>query len=187
VPVSAGDNQGPSGASLRYGDPWAAAPEARDPVRRLRGRLVMPVTIWLAQPPGGGAKPVGLTISSVLLAQGEPAMLAGLVSPDHQLGELLSAGGVGTAFVVHVLGAGHRRLAQHFAGEVPAPEEMLAVSGSPHGPVLDAVTERLFCRTVSMKPLGWSLLVEAEVGLVEAGAPGRGLAWYHGSYRVVEG
>ena len=50
--------------------PFAVPPERRDPARRLRGRLVAPVTVWTAGHPSTGA---GLTVSSVLVAEGQPA------------------------------------------------------------------------------------------------------------------
>jgi len=152
-------SDGPGGASLHYGNPWADPPQAREPLRRWRGHLVLPVTVWLA---GGaaGAGLVGLTVSSLLVGQGEPPVLAGLISPSSELADALS---ISAQFVVHLVGAGQRRLAQHFAGELPAPPELLASRLSPHGPVLEALNDRIFCRVTSSKPFGWSLLVEAEV------------------------
>jgi 3-hydroxy-9,10-secoandrosta-1,3,5(10)-triene-9,17-dione monooxygenase reductase component len=182
------------GASLRYGDPWASPAEARDPVRRLRGHLVLPVTVWMtgtgseddeAARGGDTGAVVGLTVSSVVLSQGAPPMLAGLVSPASDFADALTAGSSGR-FVVQPLASAHRRLAQHFAGELPAPEELLVTKPSPFGPVLEAVTDRVFCRMTSSKPFGWSLLVEAEVEGAEVGEPGRGLAWYHGAFHVLE-
>jgi flavin reductase (DIM6/NTAB) family NADH-FMN oxidoreductase RutF len=145
--------------------------------------MVLPVTVWLAHPPGGDGPPVGLTVSSVCLSEGEPAMLAGLVAPLSDLADIF--GPPPRRFVVHLLGGGHRRLAQHFAGEVPAPAEMLAVRKSDHGPLLEAVGDRLLCRAVSAKPFGWSLLVEAEVEEIQVGEAGQGLAWYHGAFHTV--
>jgi 3-hydroxy-9,10-secoandrosta-1,3,5(10)-triene-9,17-dione monooxygenase reductase component len=184
-----------AGASLRYGDPWASALEAREPLRRLRGHLVLPVTVWTA---GGGAgksgeagelrgpemPTVGLTVSSVLLSQGAPPMLAGLISPASDFADVLTASASGR-FVVQVLGSPHRRLAQHFAGELPAPDDHLATRPSPYGPVLEAVTDRVFCRMTGHKPFGWSLLVEAEVEATEVGDSGKGLAWYRGAFQVL--
>ena len=118
--------------------------EARDPVRRLRGHLVLPVTVWTAGTVEGteGSErtvdtpgpekmpPVGLTVSSVVLSQGAPPMLAGLISPASDFADVLTASASGR-FVVQLLGSGHRRLAQHFAGELPAPEELLLTRPSP--------------------------------------------------------
>jgi 3-hydroxy-9,10-secoandrosta-1,3,5(10)-triene-9,17-dione monooxygenase reductase component len=184
----AGNEEPAAGASVRYGDPWAEPREARDPVRRLRGHLVLPVTVWMAGngDPGDEAAPgVGLTVSSVVFGQGAPPMLAGLVSPASDFADALQASDSGR-FVVQVLNGAHRRLAQHFAGELPAPDELLATRPSPYGPVLEAVADRIFCRMTGNKPFGWSLLIEAEVEATEPGPPGRGLAWYHGAFRALE-
>ena len=175
-------SDGPGGASLRYGNPWADPPQSRDPLRRWRGHLVLPITVWLAAD-AAGAVPVGLTVSSLVVGQGEPPMLAGLISPSSELADALSASSA--QFVVHVVGSGQRRLAQHFAGELPAPPELLATRLSPQGPVLEALGDRIFCRVSASKPFGWSLLVEAEVVDVEVGEPSKALAWYHGAYHEV--
>ena len=105
-PMSQDISEPTGGASLRYGDPWASPPEARDPVRRLRGHLVLPVTIWTAgtvegtegsertvdnEPGPEKMPPVGLTVSSVVLSQGAPPMLAGLISPASDFADVLTA------------------------------------------------------------------------------------------------
>src|SRR5918911_4727419 len=77
--------------------PFAVPPERRDPPRRLRGRLVTPVTVWTAGRPPGGA---GLTASSVLVAEGQPARLLGLIDPTSAFWE---AAQETRAFVVHAL------------------------------------------------------------------------------------
>jgi flavin reductase (DIM6/NTAB) family NADH-FMN oxidoreductase RutF len=56
---------------------------------------------------------------------------------------------------------------------------------SPHGPVLEALGDRIFCRVTSSKPFGWSLLVEAEVTDVQVGELAKALAWYHGAFHEV--
>lgn len=144
--------------------------------------MVLPVTVWLAGPTADGPL-CGLTVSSVLIAQGRPPQLAGLVSPESDLAEAICK--PGGRFVVHLLGAAHRRLAQHFSGELPAPAGQLQAEASAHGPVLKAVDDRLACRCLSWKDFGWSVLVEAEVDAVTGGPARAGLAWYHGSYRTV--
>lgn len=166
------------GARLRYGDPWADPVSERDPIRRMRGRLPAPVTVWTA----GSSALAGLTVSSVLLAQGEPPLLMGLVGPDTDLADAVAETGT---FVVHVLRAEHRRLAQHFAGMLPAPDDQLVVQPSPHGPVLVAVKDRLACRVIDQRPAGWSLAVDAVIEAVELGPGGDGLAWYRGAFDVV--
>ena len=172
----------PAGASLRFGNPWAVPAAEREPLRRLRGHLVLPVTVWLTDVPEMG-EPAGLTVSSVLMGQGDPGVLAGLVSPLSDLASAIQRSAA--PFVVHVLSGGHQRLAQHFAGELPAPPELLGTSPSAYGPVLDVVADRAFCRSVAAKPFGWSLLVEAVVEAVEVSPAGNGLAWYRGGFEVL--
>ena len=161
------------------------ARDARDPLRRLEGAS------RAARDRMAGSKryrgeAVGLTVSSVLMSQGEPPMLAGLISNESELADALEASSSGR-FVVQLLGAAHRRLAQHYSGELPAPANLLAVAETPRGPVLEAVPDRVFCRVSSSKSFGWSLLVEAEVEDIEVGEAGKGLAWYHGGFHVLDG
>jgi flavin reductase (DIM6/NTAB) family NADH-FMN oxidoreductase RutF len=170
---------GRGGSSLHYGDPWSDPEEARDPVRRLRGRLPAGITIWTAGAATDGDW-TGLTVSSMVLAQGNPARLAGLIGPESDLAEMLETTG---ALVIHVLDDRHRRLAQHFAGTLPAPDGDLAVTTSAHGPVLVFVEDRLYCRVEQRRPFGWSLLIEAVVEGAEVGSPAPGLAWYRGRFQ----
>ncbi len=154
----------------------------------------MPVTVWMTGD-GDGAKDleesgekmpaVGLTVSSVVVSLGAPPMLAGLISPASDLADVLEISTSGR-FVVHLLNSVHRRLAQHFAGTLAAPEHLLVTRPSAHGPVLEAVTDRILCRMTGSKPFGWSTLVEAEVEGTEVGQPGKGLAWYHGAFQVLD-
>jgi 3-hydroxy-9,10-secoandrosta-1,3,5(10)-triene-9,17-dione monooxygenase reductase component len=57
---------------------------------------VAPVTVWTAgRPPGA----VGLTVSSVLVAEGQPARLLGLIDPTSAFWEAMQKT---RAFVVRV-------------------------------------------------------------------------------------
>lgn len=170
---------GPTGeggsASLRYGDPFADAPEERSPVRRLRGRLVAPVSVWTAFGPGG--EPAGLTVSSMLVCEGDPALLLGLLDPLSALAEAIGHSG---RLCAHVLAAGDERVAGLFAGAYPAgPFDELGWSAGPHGPVLDLARTRASCEVVSARPLGWYTLVEAEIASVELVEPPAGPLTLH--------
>jgi flavin reductase (DIM6/NTAB) family NADH-FMN oxidoreductase RutF len=179
-PVRPGDSRPRS--SLRYGNPWADPPSERDAVRQARARLVAPVTVWTA----GQDDWAGLTVSSLMLAQGEPGQLLGLIGPDTDLAETLLDTGV---FVVHLLAdrPDHRRLAQHFAGTLSADPDLLEVDRSGHGPRLRGAPDQLACRLSSHHPCGWAELIEAaieEVRWATDPPPSRpGLLWFRGAFQ----
>jgi 3-hydroxy-9,10-secoandrosta-1,3,5(10)-triene-9,17-dione monooxygenase reductase component len=162
--------------------PFAVPPERRDPARRLRGRLVAPVTVWTAGHPPAGA---GLTVSSVLVAEGQPARLLGLIDPTSAFFE---AAQENRAFVVHVLAAGDRALAERFSEVRPpirGPFERLQVAESPWGPVLGGSRPRAACRLVGSAPVGYAELVEGVLEQLELPDLDDPLAYLHGSYRSV--
>jgi flavin reductase (DIM6/NTAB) family NADH-FMN oxidoreductase RutF len=163
--------------------PFAVPPERRDPARRLRGRLVAPVTVWTAGRPLGGA---GLTVSSVLVAEGQPARLLGLIDPTSALWEAAQETG---AFVVHVLAAGDRALAERFSEVRPpirGPFERLEVAESPWGPLLGGSRPRAACRLAGSTPVGYAELVEGVIEQLELPDLDDPLAYLHGSYRSVQ-
>ncbi len=109
----------------------------RDPVRRFRGRLGGTVTLWASTADGDRA---GLTVSSLMVALGEPARVLALVDPDSDLAEV--AGRAGTATVM-LLEWHHRELADAFAGVAPAPGGPFRIgtwADSDWGPVLEGAS-----------------------------------------------
>ena len=84
-------------------------------MRRFRGRMPSPVSVWTAERAGRRA---GWTVSSMLVADGEPAQVLGLVDEDSDLADLVTGGG---PIAVSLLGGHHRGLADAFAGVTPAP------------------------------------------------------------------
>jgi 3-hydroxy-9,10-secoandrosta-1,3,5(10)-triene-9,17-dione monooxygenase reductase component len=143
---------------------------------------VAPVTVWTAGELRGGA---GLTVSSVLVANGEPARLLGLVDPALAFWEAMRQAGT---FVVHVLAEGDRALAERFAEVRPPVRGMfdgLDVAPSPWGPVLGGGRPRAACRLSGSRPVGYDELVEGVVEEVELHDHDDPLAWLHGSYQSV--
>jgi flavin reductase (DIM6/NTAB) family NADH-FMN oxidoreductase RutF len=164
-------------------NPFATPPELRDPARRLRGRLAAPVTVWTA---GVGERRAGLTISSLLVAEGEPASVVGLVNPTSDLWDALHET---KAFVVHVLGQGDRRLAQRFAGTWPSPGGLFAgepIEDSPWGPKLPLAGTRACCRFAESTEAGYQQLVRGTIESIELGPETSPLVYWQGRFQRLE-
>lgn len=152
-------------------DPFETPDGERSPVRRLRGRLPSAVTLWTAS---NGGRRAGLTVSSTLVVDGDPGRLLGVLDEESELYEAVRATG---RFVVSPLQIDDSRLADTFAGLMPAP-------GGPFvghewrdtgfGPALAGATFA-GCSVVDVRPVGWGMLVEATLVEIElapvAGAP----------------
>lgn len=164
-------------------DPFATPPEWRDSARRLRGRLAAPVTVWTARGEGGD---VGVTVASVLVVEGEPALLLGLLGPLSDFYEALSTS---RRFLVHVLAASQRRLAETFAGRYPTgdPFEHVGVAATPWGPRLEGVGTVAGCELVGGSEVGDSVLVRGAIGHLELAEPAPApLVWHRGAYQRLE-
>lgn len=170
------------GAHIHSTDPFATPEAARSPVRRLRGRLAAAVTLWTA--PG----PAGLTVSSTLVADGEPARLLGLIDEESDLWAAVSRAGV---FAVAPLRSAHRQVADRFAGLMPAPGGPFAGHEwreTRYGPVLAGLDTWAGCRLDTARPVGWALLVEATVVEVTVGAGDEDpLVHFRGRYHTLDG
>lgn len=162
-------------------DPFATPDEDKSAVRRLRGRLAAPVTLWTT------AGPAGLTVSSTLVADGDPGRVLGLIDDESDFWEALETSG---RFTVVTLSPGDRQLADRFAGLMPAPGGLFAGDAwndTDYGPVPAGSDTWAGCRLESSRPLGWALLVEAVIEKVEAGPSPRPLIHYRGRYRELGG
>jgi flavin reductase (DIM6/NTAB) family NADH-FMN oxidoreductase RutF len=150
-----------------------------DPVRRLRGRLGGTVTLWTS-----GADPrAGLTVSSVMVAGGQPGRVLGLVDPDSDLRSVLEATG---RAVVHLLEWGHRDLAEAFAGQMPSPGgpfRMGEWEQTDHGPRLMTAASWADVELESAKTVGWSDLVVTRITGVVLGDDGEPLVHRRGRYQ----
>ena len=141
-----------------------------DPVRRLRGRVGGAVTLWTA---GGSARGTdgnaGLTVSSLMVANGHPAHVVALIDPDSDLADALVREG---RAVVQLLSWRHRQLAEVFADTAPAPGGKFAQAGftdTDWGPRLADATTWVGVSLTESRELGWSLLVTCQLEHVEVG------------------
>jgi len=160
-------------------DPFVVPRDERSPARRFRGRLVAPVTIWTAT--GSGGSGVGLTVSSVVVVEGDPPLLLGLLDPLADLVQAIETTG---RFVVGILTGDSWRLAEEFAGHYPSYNLFAEhdVADSPSGPVLTETKDRAYCALRSTREVGWSLLVEAEVERFELASSYVPLVHHRGHY-----
>jgi 3-hydroxy-9,10-secoandrosta-1,3,5(10)-triene-9,17-dione monooxygenase reductase component len=167
-------SDGPGGR-IHMSDPFATPEEEKSAVRRLRGRLAAPVTLWTA--PG----PAGLTVSSMLVADGEPGRVLGLIDEESELWDAIETSQL---FAVAPLQPADRQLADRFAGLMPSPGGLFTGGGwqgTDYGPVRQ---NGLWagCRLVSSRPCGWALLVEGVLETISGDQPQPPLIHYRGRY-----
>ena len=151
----------------------------RDPVRRLRGRLGGVVTLWTS---GDGTDRAGLTVSSLMVANGAEPRLLALVDPDSDL--LARMRETGTV-VVQVLGWPDRGLADAFAGTAPAPGGAFRLAGfeeSAWGPRLAHAQTWAGARLLEEAAAGWSVLVTCALDEVTVGEDTPPLVHRRGRY-----
>ncbi len=138
----------------------------RDPVRRLRGRQAATVSLWTA---GSGDDRAGLTVSSWLVAGGEPGRVLALLDPDADLTDVLLSTGRG---VLQLLTWEDRNLADVFAGTAPAPGGPWRLAewvATDHGPRMAQAMTWAMLEVESDVEVGWSRLVTCVLGDVTVG------------------
>lgn len=139
--------------------------------------MLAPVTLWTGY---ADARPVGWTVSSVLLADGPEPALVGLLDPDADLTEAITpegehaaaAPGDGNKVAISLLGWQHRRLPDAFAGLAPAPGGPFTLgtwTDTDYGPVLADAPGWLGATVIEARLLGWSTLLTARIDQVEIG------------------
>jgi len=154
-------------------------PVPEDPVRRLRGRLGGRVSLWTTGAAGARA---GLTVSSLMVANGEPARVLGLLDPDSDLRDALEETRTG---VVQLLHWRHRGLAEAFGGTAPAPGgpfRQAEWEQTAWGPRLPDAPTWAGVRVESVESVGWSVLVTATVEELAIGDDEEPLVHRHGRY-----
>jgi 3-hydroxy-9,10-secoandrosta-1,3,5(10)-triene-9,17-dione monooxygenase reductase component len=142
---------------------------------------VAPVTVWTAGHLPGGA---GLTVSSVLVAEGQPAHLLGLIDPTSAFWEAVQEA---RAFVVHVLAVADRAPAERFS-EVRHPSGARSSAWRwPSHPGARSWAEPApaACRLAASSPVGHAELVEGEIEQLELPDLEDPLAYLPGRYRSV--
>jgi flavin reductase (DIM6/NTAB) family NADH-FMN oxidoreductase RutF len=162
--------------TIHSGHPF---PTDDDPVRRLRGRLGGTVSLWTA---GDEAERAGLTVSSWLVAGGEPGRALALLDPDADLTDVLLDTGRG---VLQLLEWGDRGLADAFAGVAPAPGgpwRLAEWEQTDHGPRLAHATTWATLEVESDVAVGWSRLVTCALVEVVAGEEAAPLQHRRGRY-----
>lgn len=169
-----------TGGNIHYEDPFADPPSERSPARRLRGRLALPVTVWTA---GRAGEEVGLTISSLTVADGEPPVVSGLVGETT---DLYAAVTDTQRFVVHVLRAEDALLAEIFAGLRPNPGGPFAgleVKESDWGPLLETHGTRAYCRLQEVTDSGYQKLLIAGVEKIDLDEIDDPAVYFRGRFR----
>jgi flavin reductase (DIM6/NTAB) family NADH-FMN oxidoreductase RutF len=160
--------------------PFLDPDSEKDPARRFRGRLGGAVTLWTSGADGDRA---GLTVSSLMVAGGEPARIIALLDPDSDLAETLQRTG---RAVVHLLGWRHRDLADAFAGVAPAPGgafRLAAFEAGEWGPLLTDAPAWAAVSLESAQSAGWSSLVTCVVDDVHLGEDTAPLVHRRGHYQ----
>lgn len=125
-----------------------------------------PVSIWTSEACG---QRDGWTISSVMIADGEPAEIIALVDEDCDWWDLFSETGLAC---VNILGPGQGGIADAFARVAPSAGGVFRTGewqDSSHGPRLTGAAAWAGVSLVTTDPehSGWGLLVRAQVDWIE--------------------
>lgn len=167
-------------AEIHEEHPFKTPEQLRDPVRRFRGRMAAPVTIVTA---GDGSNSTGLTVSSLVAAEGNPPRVYFLLGPETDLFAALHRT---SRFVVHVLSSEHRVLSDTFAGIRPSPGGLftgVATRPTEWGPVIEDVATRAYCTYRGGVEESFSFLVSGTIDRVEVADLDDPLLYFRGNYR----
>lgn len=172
-----------SGGWIHEEHPFAAPPDLRDPARQLRGRLTSGITVMTS---GGPDHRTGLTVSSLLIAEGEPSRVVALVGEATELWYAIERSG---SWVLHVLGVADRQVSDRFAGLRPSPGGLfvgLELEDTPWGPTLSNLGTRAYCRLERSIETGFHRLVTGVIDQIDLGNLADPLVYYRGRYRVLD-
>jgi 3-hydroxy-9,10-secoandrosta-1,3,5(10)-triene-9,17-dione monooxygenase reductase component len=161
-------------------NPFLTPSDQRDPARQFRGRMAAPVTIVTA---GAGEHRTGLTVSSLVVAEGDPSRVYFLLGSTTDLFYGLEETG---KFVVHVLEHSHHAIADVFAGLRPSPGGRftdVAIEQSEWGPVLTDVGTRAYCTYEGGDEETFFIVAEGVIDKLELGEIADPLVYFRGRYR----
>ena len=170
----------PDNGGVHDDHPFETPPDQRDPARRFRGRLATPVTVVTS---GSGDHVTGLTVSSLVVAEGDPSRIYFLLGSTTDLFYGLEETG---KFVVHVLEEGDQAIADVFAGLRPSPGGRFAdlnVEQSEWGPVLSDVKTRAYCTFEGGDEETFFIVAEGRVDKLELSDIEEPLVYFRGRYR----
>lgn len=142
-----------------------------------------PVTVWTA---GGPDRRAGLTMSSVLIAEGEPSLIVGLMNDTTDLWEAIHETG---RWVVHLLSGEDSTVADVFAGVRPSPGGPFVgreVVDTDFGPALGTYLNRAYCRLVDDSASGFQRLLRGAIERVEVDDMEDPLVYFRGHYRRLQ-
>ena len=159
--------------------PFATPSSLRDPIRQFRGRLAAPVTVVTA---GGPESRTGLTVSSLLVAEGDPGHVHFLAGTATDLWDTIGETG---AFIVHILERGFRNVSDRFAGIRPSPGGLFAdieVTDTPYGPEITRLGTRAYCRYDGSREESFHALVHGRIEKVTLHDLKEPLRYFRGEY-----
>jgi flavin reductase (DIM6/NTAB) family NADH-FMN oxidoreductase RutF len=160
--------------------PFETPADQRDPARRFRGRLAGPVTIVTS---GSGNHRTGLTVSSLVVAEGEPSRIYFLLGSTTDLFYGLEETG---KFVVHILESKDQALADVFAGLRPSPGGKFAAVEAEQtewGPVLTNIETRAYCTFEGGDEETFFIVAEGRIDKLELSEIADPLVYFRGRYR----
>lgn len=166
--------------SIHDEHPFLPPEPERNPLRRLRGRLASPVAVMTSEHDGDRA---GLTVSSVLILDGEPGLVLAVLDPLSDLHDTLLAS---RRAVLNLLGWPHRQLADAFGYVAPAPGGPFRLAdwtATEWGPALADAPAWAGCRlSEPPRPAGWGVLVGLTVEQTTIGPDEEPLVHHRGRY-----
>ena len=168
--------------TIHSSHPFLEPESERDPVRRLRGRLGGTVTLWTT---GSGPSRAGLTVSSLMVANGELAHALALIDPDSDFAVASESTGTAVVQRSRVAAPGpSRRLRRDRTRSRRGLQAGWTWTDTKWGPVLEGASAWAGVRLAEeLRHVGWSSLVDTVVEHVEIAEEAQPLVHRWGRYQ----